>query len=240
MSVGSALGQFFSGEKIIQKTANLFPRVPNSRFEAPSSQLSNHDFFPKDPSPHQILMNTRTLTLLSCATLGALLLAACDEQKPTLAVPTKPTISVQAEPKLVTLQVAPPPLPALPASLSATSSEKLSAPLLKALQMAQVKPVAGEALPKFPDIPIQHDGSVLVDLETTVSKELLEQITKLGGRTSPNPEPGKQLRVFIPPAQLEALAAREDVTAIAVATVITTGGMQLMTETPTPMPDADQ
>lgn len=77
------------------------------------------------------------------------------------------------------------------------------------------------------DIPIQHDGCVLVDLEGMVSKELLDQIVILGGRTVPYPEPGRQLRAFIPPAHLEALAARADVTFISVASVIASGGMQL-------------
>lgn len=162
---------------------------------------------------------------LALVALG--LLGACDDAPPKVAAVAVPTPApAKAGPALP-----PAPVPAVqavppPAPLPAAATKKLAAPLLQALELSQRPQAAGQPAAAMPGIPIQHEGRVLVDLEADVSQDLLDQIAKVGGLTAPHPAPGRQLRVFIPLAELEVLAARADVTAIAVATVTSSGGMK--------------
>ena len=65
-----------------------------------------------------------------------------------------------------------------------------------------------------------RDGDrVLVDLDVTVSQDLLNQITLIGGKVANSPDPTHIIRAMIPLTQVETLAGREDVKSISPATV---------------------
>ena len=172
------------------------------------------------------------------ALASMMLLGACDDQKPKVA-------AAAAAPNAAPAQASPPlppaPVPAVqaeppPAPVPAVATKKLAAPLLQALELSQRPRADGQPAAALPGIPIQHGGRVLVDLEADVSQDLLDEIARVGGLTAPHPAPGQQLRVFIPLAQLQTLAARADVTAIAVATVSSSGGMKAAPAAPAPPP----
>ena len=184
------------------------------------------------------------ISLAAGCAFGAILVVGCDEKKPVQSLPQReevpPTVSVPAQPQPTLVQIAPSPFPesqpaGLAVALPEASAKKLAAPLLKTLQMAQVQLAAGQTVTEMPDIPIHRDGCVLVDLEATVSEELIDHIVSIGGQTLPHPAPGRPVRAFIPLAQLGDLAARADVTAISAAVIVASGGVQ-----PMPSPPAGQ
>ena len=179
------------------------------------------------------------------------LLVGCNDRKSKSSVPaaahnSNTPVVAQALPVAIpaaeaeTLPSLPPPsLPTV--ALPTAASKKLAGPLFKALQLhQQQQPAAGRSVTRMPDIPIQDGDRVLVDLEATVSQDLLDQIARLGGRIAPNPASGQQLRVFIPLAQMEALAARADVSAISVATVIASSRMLASPPAPAAAPTPAQ
>ena len=68
-----------------------------------------------------------------------------------------------------------------------------------------------------PDIPVKDGASVLVDVEATVSTDLVTHITLIGGKVAPSPDPSHIIRAMVPLSQLEALAGRADVKFISTA-----------------------
>ena len=172
-------------------------------------------------------MKERVKNLVWSVTLGLGLLTGCDEQKPA-------TLSAPVQPKPVIVQIPVPPV--LTAALPEASSKKLSAPLIKAVEVSQQPRVAGQTVPRLPDISVQDGNLVLVEIEGRITKDLIDHITGIGGRSSSLPESGKPLRAFIPMAQLGAVAERADVTAISAAEISVTDGMRAAPPAPTPSP----
>ena len=73
-----------------------------------------------------------------------------------------------------------------------------------------------------PDLEIEPDGRVLVDLTATVTAELLSQISTSGGTVISSFESMKAIRARIPLSQMEAIAVRAEVTFISPAAQATT------------------
>jgi hypothetical protein len=67
-----------------------------------------------------------------------------------------------------------------------------------------------------PDV-YQSNGRVLVEIEGTVSRELSDQISRLGGQLVAAWGTATTFRAWIPFAQVEALASRADIRSIAAA-----------------------
>jgi hypothetical protein len=65
-----------------------------------------------------------------------------------------------------------------------------------------------------PEIPIKDGDRVLVDIEGSISKALIDQVTLGGGALPDNSSSGTLLRAMVPLSQLEALATRSDVKSI--------------------------
>ena len=78
-----------------------------------------------------------------------------------------------------------------------------------------------------PDIPIKDGPRVLVDLEATVSEELRIHIGLIGGQLAPSPDAARIIRAMIPLAEVEALAARADITFISPARLELKSGIYL-------------
>ncbi|MEY2586094.1 MAG: hypothetical protein QOD80_2120 [Verrucomicrobiota bacterium] len=67
-----------------------------------------------------------------------------------------------------------------------------------------------------PDV-YQRNGRVLVEIQGTVSTELSDQLTRLGGQLVAGWGTATMFRAWIPFAQLETLAGRADITSISAA-----------------------
>ena len=78
-----------------------------------------------------------------------------------------------------------------------------------------------------PDIPIKDGPRVLIDLEATVSEELRTHIGLIGGQLAPSPDATRIIRAMIPLAEVEALAARADITFISPARLELKSGIYL-------------
>ena len=91
------------------------------------------------------------------------------------------------------------------------SAKKLDAQIVLALKQSRGQPPFDKATSLEPDIPIKDGASVLVDVEATVSADLVTHITLIGGKVAPSPDPSHIIRAMIPLSQLEALAGRADV-----------------------------
>jgi hypothetical protein len=96
-------------------------------------------------------------------------------------------------------------------------SSKLDAQILLALKQSRGQPPFDKATALQPDIPVKDGASVLVDVEATVSADLVTHITLIGGQVAPSPDSAHVIRAMIPLAQLEALAGRADVKFISTA-----------------------
>ena len=92
---------------------------------------------------------------------------------------------------------------------------KLDGQLLLALRKSRGEPPFDKATTLEPDIPIKDGDRVLVDIEGSISKALLNQVTLGGGVLPDSPTSGTILRAMVPLSQLEALATRSDVESIA-------------------------
>src|SRR5205085_1762472 len=88
--------------------------------------------------------------------------------------------------------------------------QKLDAQIVLALKKSRGEPPFDQPTTLQPDIPFQHDGSVLVDVKGSVSAELLNQIRFVGGVIN-NSESATTLRAMVPLSELETVAARADV-----------------------------
>lgn len=114
--------------------------------------------------------------------------------------------------------------PSRPAAPSLAAAQKLDARLAAAAKMPKEAAEPG-APPKLnPDIPIQDGDRALVEIEGTVSDDLLDQVKALGGTVVSTAEAGDSVRAMFPLSQLEALAGRPDVRSISPATLTVTRG----------------
>jgi hypothetical protein len=99
-------------------------------------------------------------------------------------------------------------------SLTAVTLTKLDAQIVLALKKSRGEPPFDKPTSLEPDIPIKDGSSVLVDLDASISKELLDEITLLGGTVVKSPAPANVIRAMVPLSQLETLAGRADVKSI--------------------------
>jgi hypothetical protein len=96
----------------------------------------------------------------------------------------------------------------------ASTLEKLDLQLRLALKKTRGEAPFDKPTSLEPDIPVKHNGRVLVDMEATVSRGLLNHIVLLGGWVDNSSATTTTLRAMIPFSQLEALASRADVKSI--------------------------
>lgn len=109
----------------------------------------------------------------------------------------------------------PVPKPATETEPLTPAQRKLDSNILSALKLAGGAPADG-APPVLSRnfVPIQEAGRALVDLDATVSKELLDHMVSIGGQVVSSSETDHTIRAMIPVTQLEALAARTDIKAV--------------------------
>jgi hypothetical protein len=99
---------------------------------------------------------------------------------------------------------------------------KLDGQLLLALRKNRGEPPFDRPTTLEPAIPVKDGDRVLVDIEGSVSKALLNQVA-LGGGTLPDNSPSSTtVRTMVPLSQLETLASRGDVKFISPAKVSVT------------------
>lgn len=94
------------------------------------------------------------------------------------------------------------------------AQKKLDSHLVLALKKSRGEPPLDKPTSLAPDLVIEADGRVQVDLTAKVSSELLQQITTSGGTVVSSFETMKAIRSKLPLGQVEAIAARADVTFI--------------------------
>ena len=99
-------------------------------------------------------------------------------------------------------------------SVPASTLKKLDTQLVLALKKSRGEPPFDKPTSLEPDIPVKHNGRVLVDMEATVSKGLLNHIVLVGGWVDNSSATTTTLRAMVPFSQLEALAGRADVKSI--------------------------
>jgi hypothetical protein len=98
--------------------------------------------------------------------------------------------------------------------LSQAAKDKLEGQIVLALKKSRGQPPFDKPTSLEPDIPIKDGDRVLVDIEGSVSKALLDQVTLSGGTVPNGSTTTTTLRAMVPLSQLEALASRADVTSI--------------------------
>jgi len=89
---------------------------------------------------------------------------------------------------------------------------KLDPAIVRALKKSRGELPSEKAAVLDPDIPIRDGPRVLVDIDATVSDELLREIDLAGGQLAPSPDAARVVRVMIPLADVPKLADRADVT----------------------------
>ena len=104
------------------------------------------------------------------------------------------------------------------------AQKKLDSHIVLALKKSRGEPPFDKPTQLEPDLLIEADGRVLVDLNATVSKELLARIESDGGRVINSFEAARAIRALVPLARMEPLASRADVKFIAPAAQATTNG----------------
>ena len=92
---------------------------------------------------------------------------------------------------------------------------KLDGQIVLALKKSRAQPPFDKPTSLEPDIPIKDGDRVLVDIEGSVSKVLLDQVTLSGGTVPSGSTTTTTLRAMVPLSQVEALASRTDVQSIA-------------------------
>lgn len=102
------------------------------------------------------------------------------------------------------------------------AQKKLDSHIVLALKKSRGEPPFDQPTTLDPDLVIEPDGRVLVDLTATVTAELLSQISTSGGAVISSFESMKAIRARIPLSQMEATAARAEVTFISPAAQATT------------------
>jgi len=98
--------------------------------------------------------------------------------------------------------------------VSPTAKAKLDGQLLLALRKSRREPPFDRPTTLEPAIPVQDGDRVLVDIEGSISKSLVDQVTLGGGALPDSASSSTTLRALIPLSQLEALATRADVKSI--------------------------
>jgi len=99
-------------------------------------------------------------------------------------------------------------------SVPASTLKKLDTQLVLALKKSRGEPPFDKPTSLEPNIPVKHNGRVLVDMQATVSTALLNRIVLVGGWVDNSSATATTLRAWVPFSQLEALAARADVKSI--------------------------
>ena len=102
------------------------------------------------------------------------------------------------------------------------AQKKLDSHIVLALKKSRGEPPYDQPTTLDPDLEIEPDGRVLVDLTATVTAELLSQISTSGGTVISSFESMKAIRARIPLSQMEAIAVRAEVTFISPAAQATT------------------
>jgi hypothetical protein len=92
--------------------------------------------------------------------------------------------------------------------------QKIDSNLLAAIRVSHGEPVAANAPAVQPDLKIDADGKVLVDIAANVTRELLQQIEDAGGEILNRFELYNAIRARLPLAQIESLAGSADVRVI--------------------------
>lgn len=95
--------------------------------------------------------------------------------------------------------------------IPAAAKGKLDGQIILALKKSRGQPPFDKPTSLEPDIPIKDGDRVLVDIEGSVSKALLDQVTLSGGTVPNGSTTTTALRAMVPLSQLEALASRTDV-----------------------------
>ncbi len=98
--------------------------------------------------------------------------------------------------------------------VSPTARAKLDGQLLLALRKNRREPPFDKPTTLEPAIPVQDGDRVLVDIEGSVSKALIDQVTLGGGALPDSASSSTTLRALVPLSQLETLASRPDVKSI--------------------------
>lgn len=111
----------------------------------------------------------------------------------------------------------------------ASTLKKLDTQLVLALKQSRGEPPFDQPTTLEPDIPVKHNGRVLVDMEATVSPGLLKYIALVGGWVNNATATTTTLRAMVPFSQLEALAGRADVKSISPARPTIKSGVKAAT-----------
>jgi hypothetical protein len=98
--------------------------------------------------------------------------------------------------------------------VSPAAKAKLDGQLLLALRKNRREPPFDKPTTLEPAIPVQDGERVLVDIEGSVSKALVDQVTLGGGALPDSSSSSTTLRALVPLSQLETLATRSDVKSI--------------------------
>jgi hypothetical protein len=99
-------------------------------------------------------------------------------------------------------------------NLSVASLTKLDPQLLLALKQSRGLAPFDKQTSLQPAIPVKDGDRVLVDVEGSISNGLLDEITRAGGQVVDGFVTAASARAMVPVAQLETLAARDDVSQI--------------------------
>ena len=91
---------------------------------------------------------------------------------------------------------------------------KLDGQLLLALRQKRGEAPFDKATTLVPNIPIKDGERVLVDVDGSISKALIDQVILAGGSLPDNAASSTRLRAMVPLSLLEPLAMRSDVTSI--------------------------
>jgi hypothetical protein len=110
--------------------------------------------------------------------------------------------------------------------VSAAARAKLDGQLLLALRKNRGEPPFDKPTTLEPAIPVKDGDSVLVDIEGSISKTLVDQVRLMGGALPDSSPSSTMLRAMVPLSQLETLASRADVNAISPAKVSVTTRIQ--------------
>ena len=95
--------------------------------------------------------------------------------------------------------------------IPAAAAGKLDGQIVLALKKSRGQPPFDKPTSLEPEIPIKDGDRVLVDVDASVSKGLLDQVALFGGVVVNGPPTAATFRAMVPLSQLEALAGRSDV-----------------------------
>ena len=104
---------------------------------------------------------------------------------------------------------------------------KLDGQLLLALRKNRGEAPFDKPTTLVPDLPAKDGNRVLVDIEGSISKALVDRVTLGGGALPDNAATSTTLRAMVPLSQLESLAMRSDVNSIGPAKLSVTTRMEM-------------